>query len=137
VEGFVAPGWMMSAGSWRALRRTRLSYTTNFSRFFLLQEKRSLFAPSLFYGGGQLASRFSQSLNSAAALAMRQSPLLRLALHPRDAEHRSTILHAQRLLEKLLVTREPMTMASFARRWSGLVQPSAGEEHKWVLDRAV
>lgn len=136
VEGFVAPLWLMSAGSWRALRRTGLRYTSSFTRFYLLQERRSLFAPSLFYGGGHLTSRLSQPLNTASAFALRDAPLLRLALHPRDAAHASTIRHAQHLVEKLLNTREALTSAAFAERWSALVRRDANHRHQWVLDKA-
>jgi predicted deacetylase len=135
VEGFVAPAWLMSAGSWRALRRAGLRYTATFSRFYLLQEKRSLFAPSLFYGGGRLTSRFSQPLDSAAAWGLRQAPLLRLALQPRDARYPSTILHCQRLLEKLLVTREALTNAQFAQRWSELSQHDDALVARWAGDK--
>jgi predicted deacetylase len=135
VEGFVAPAWLMSAGSWRALRRTRLRYTTTFSRFYLLQERRSLFAPSLFYGDGRLVSRVSHPLASAAAWSMRNAPLLRLALRPQDVRYPSTILHAQRLVEKLLTRREPMTNAEFARRWSGVTQHDNAYSHLWVSDK--
>ncbi len=136
VEGFVPPVWLMSAGSWRALRGTGLRYTTTFSRFYLLQERRSLFAPSLFYGGGHVTSHLSHPLNSAAAVALRQAPLLRLALHPRDARYPSTIRHAQHLVEKLLATREPLTTAAFARRWSALVRRDGVYGRRWVLDKA-
>ena len=120
-EGFVAPDWLLSAGSWRALSRSSLRYTCTFTRLHLLENGRSLFAPSLFYAGRNSAlSSASRLANTGAAWFLREAPLLRLALQPRDACRPATLLHCQRLIERALRQREALTMAQFASRWSAV-----------------
>lgn len=113
----MAPAWLLSAGTWEALRDFRFLYTTTFSHFHLLEDNRRVFAPSLVYsarsGWGSFASRIG---TSCSALALRQAPLVRLALHPADVHHRATVLHCQRMVEKLLRKREALTKAQFATR---------------------
>lgn len=119
VDGFVAPAWLMSEGSWQALQGFPFRYTTSFSRIYLLQQRRSLFAPSLVYSARSgWGSALSCSGNDAGARMLRDAPLLRLGLHPRDANRPSTVLHCQRMLEKLLQSRHAMTKSTFASRWS-------------------
>jgi hypothetical protein len=48
---------------------------------------------------------------------LRTATLVRLGLHPNDAHYPRTVAHFQRLIEKLLATREPMTKSSFAQKW--------------------
>lgn len=135
VEGFVPPAWLLSAGSWRALRRSGLRYTTSYSRFHLLQERCSLFAPSLFYSHhNPVSSAASRLPNHIAAWALRDAPLLRLSLFPGDARYPGTLLHMQRMVEKLLQSRDAMTMGEFARRWSGVVSRGSGLSGMWAHD---
>lgn len=115
VDGFVAPAWLLGRDSWRVLREYPLTYTTTYSRFHLLQQGNSVFAPALVYaarnGVGRCLSR--PAADGLAALC-RGAPLVRVALHPRDAHHPGLILHAQRLVARLLASREAMTKAAFA-----------------------
>jgi uncharacterized protein len=118
VHGFVAPAWLLSEGTLAALREFPFEYTTTFSRFHFLPERRALFAPSLVYsarnGWGRMLSR---QANSICAGMLRTAPLVRLGLHPRDAHHPRTVRHFQGLIRQLAATREAVTKASFARNW--------------------
>lgn len=116
AEGFVAPAWMMSEGTWRALENFPFRYTTTMRRFYLLPRKQELLSPSLVYSARNGWGRWlSRVWNTALAGALSASPLVRLSLHPGDAKHPRMIAHYQRLIERMLETREPMTKASFAR----------------------
>ncbi len=118
-DGFVAPAWLLSEGSWKALESAPFRYTTTFSRFYLLPQRRSLLAPALVYSARSgWGSTVSRCANGIASPLLRNAPLLRLALHPRDAHHPATLLHCQRAIEKLLQTRNAMTKCEFATRWS-------------------
>lgn len=76
---------------------------------------RSLYAPSLMYTARSAPGRLlSPPIVDALASSWSAHPLLRLALHPADARHPRLVLHSQRLLEKLLAQRVPMTKGQFA-----------------------
>jgi predicted deacetylase len=118
-DGFVAPAWLLSDGSWEALASAPFRYTTTFSRFYLLPQRRSLFAPALVYSARSgWGSTVSRCANDLCTPMLQSAPLLRLALHPRDAHYPSTLLHCQRAIEKLLLTRDAMTKSAFALHWS-------------------
>ena len=117
VAGFVPPAWLLGDASWRVLPEFAFSYTTTFTRFHLLRQGRSVFAPSLVYTARNAAGRaLSPLAASAAALCMTRSPLVRLSLHPPDVRHPQLVAHAQRLVERMLATREAVTKAECARR---------------------
>lgn len=118
-DGFVAPAWLLSEGSWQALESAPFRYTTTFSHLHLLPQRRSLLAPALVYSARSgWGSAVSRCANDLLAPPLRGAPLLRLALHPRDAHHPATVLHCQRMIEKLLQTRNAMTKSGFVARWS-------------------
>lgn len=118
LHGFVAPAWLLSAGSWQALAQSDFMYTTTLWRFYCLPQRRSVFSPSLVYstrnGWGRVLSRGG---NDVGAMMLRNAPLLRLGLHPRDADFDHTITHIQKTIERLLLARTAVTKADFARYW--------------------
>lgn len=119
VSGFVPPAWLISDAARSALAGYPFSYTTSYARFKLLHSAHTLCSPALVYasrnGGGRKASPL---LASALATLLRRAPLVRVALHPRDAHFPALVRHAQQLIEHLLVTHEAMTKAAFAHRLS-------------------
>lgn len=117
VSGFVAPAWLLGRQAWPLLADYAFKYTTTYSRFHLLQPARSLLAPALVYAS---RNRFGRSVSPPLAGLMAAvsgaAPLVRLALHPRDAHHPALVHHAQRLVERLLEARQALTKAAFAVR---------------------
>lgn len=119
VNGFVAPAWLLGEGSWNALSGFPFDYTTTFSRFFLLPENASLFTPSLVYTARNAAGRFISPIwAEVLGNLLAASPLIRFSLHPRDARYPGLVRHSQRMLEKLLESRAPLTKLAFARQWA-------------------
>lgn len=124
VRGFVAPAWLLGPGAWAALREQQFSYTTTYLHFHLLDPPRSTLAPALVYAARNASGRLlSPALASGVATLSASAPLVRLALHPRDAHHRSLVRHAQHLLERLLATRTAMTKQEFADRLAAQAHP--------------
>jgi hypothetical protein len=118
VQGFVPPAWLMSEGSWQALRRFPFLYATTWSDFHLLGPGHSLRAPSLVYSSRNAWGReVSRQLAGWSARMLADAPLARLSLHPRDALYPRTVSHFQELLRRLLKRRSAMTKAQFAKAW--------------------
>ena len=118
--GGVRPGLWRRPGcwggdAWRALADYPFAYTTTYRRFYLLPGARAINAPALVYAARNRVGRLvSPPVMELLARCLEQGPLLRLALHPRDAHHPAILRHMQALLEQLLRTRAPMTKAAFA-----------------------
>ncbi|QNA91019.1 DUF2334 domain-containing protein [Massilia sp. Dwa41.01b] len=129
-SGFVPPAWLLGQGSWEALAGYGFSYTTTFTRFHLLPERGSVFAPSLVYAARNRAGRlFSPLAASMAARALAGSPLMRLSLHPPDLRHPRLMAHARHIVARALETRAAVTKAECAQRLRqlhpGAVRPGA------------
>lgn len=118
VSGFVAPAWLIGRDAWKALDGFPFLYTTTLTHFHLLEQKRALFAPSLVYAARNRGGRaLSPLAASTIAYLLRDAPLVRFSLHPKDARYPALVHHAQRLIERLLETRMPLTKAAFARAY--------------------
>ena len=116
AEGFVAPAWLASSGTWRALRGSDFLYTTTLSRFHLLQRDVALRAPSVVYSARSRWRRTaSRAWNSTLVCATRHMPVVRFGFHPADASHRDLMSHASLLLDELTRDRKPFTKAAYAR----------------------
>lgn len=118
--GFVPPAWLLSEGAWLALGDSPFSYTTTWRQFHLLKPRHALHAPALVYAARNRSGRLlSPPLASLLAWRLRQAPLVRLALHPRDALHPALVRHAQQLIARLLDDgRVPLSKAAFAAQCS-------------------
>jgi predicted deacetylase len=116
AEGFIAPAWLVSSGTWQALRRSDFLYTTTLSRFHLLQRGVVLRAPSVVYSARSTWRRAaSRAWNSGLACATRRMPVVRFGFHPADASHRDLMSHASRLIDVLARDRTPLTKAAYVR----------------------
>lgn len=130
VTGFVPPAWLIGSAARDALACYPFSYTTSYTRFDLLPAARSLWSPALVYASRNRSGRIASPVAaSAVAKLLQRAPLVRVALHPRDAHFPALVRHAQQLIEHLLITREAMTKAAFARRVSGWPTSTAPIHH--------
>jgi hypothetical protein len=64
----------------------------------------------------------SRQLALWSARWMDEAPLVRLSLHPRDAQYPRTVAHFQELMRRLLRKRRAMTKAAFAK--AAMAHPS-------------
>jgi predicted deacetylase len=121
VDGFVAPAWLLGPHTWTALQGLPFSYTTTCFHLVSLPQIQAHWAPSLVYAARNRAGRlFSPPAASVAAQLLGNAPLLRLALHPRDALHPALLHHLQQLLERLLDHRHACTKLAAARSYQYL-----------------
>jgi predicted deacetylase len=111
LHGFVAPAWLMNAPTFRLVRDLGFEYTCTLTRVVSMRERRSLSSPSLVYST-RAAWRRALSLpwNEALARLSDTRPLLRLELHPADADHRGVRRSWMHLLERALARRRVATL---------------------------
>ncbi len=111
LEGFVAPAWLMSEGTRRALRQLPLSYTSDPQHLYRLPDFTPIDAPGLVWSARSAWRRgLSKVINDQREQRWRQAPVIRLGLHPVDMRHGFSRDYWLRTLERLLNDgRVPMT----------------------------
>lgn len=128
-EGFVAPAWLLSPEVPAVLREMGFRYTTRLGYIDLLQENppRSLRAPALCYSVRSAWRRtVSRLWNPLLAARNRQTPILRVAIHPVDVDHPAVFEQILRLTGEALKTRRVATYREIARIYSGPGEKAGG-----------
>jgi predicted deacetylase len=112
VRGFVAPAWLNSAGAWHALRESPLQYSATRRTLIVLDDMRQVAAPAITVSARTRWRRaVSRVWLRALCRATARLPLVRVALHPVDAQHPDVIDDWRRALRMLLAQREPVTVS--------------------------
>lgn len=113
APGFVAPAWLLGPGAQEALEATDFAYTSTLRTVRRLPRGPVLASQSLVYSTSSAWRRaLSLAWNAAVARAERGNPLLRLELHPRDADFPRVRRSWQRLLGAALADgRRPATVS--------------------------
>ena len=126
LRGFVAPAWLLGPGAWQALGETRFAYTSTLRHIHPLPNAGRITSQSIVYSTSSAWRRQSSALWARlVARALRANPVLRLELHPRDADHPIVRRSWQRLLERQLREREALTVAQIVERWQRVHRPAA------------
>ncbi|CAN5349001.1 DUF2334 domain-containing protein [soil metagenome] len=111
LHGFVAPAWLMSAGTWDALGGMSFDYTCTLREVFDLRRGDAVHSHSLVYSTRSAWRRaLSKPVNEVVARRIASQPLVRLELHPWDADYREVRESWQGLLAGFLQDREAVTM---------------------------
>jgi predicted deacetylase len=112
MHGFVAPAWLNSAGTWSALRDSHFRYAATRDALIVIKNMRRVAAPAITVSARSRWRRAASRLwLRALCKATASVPLLRVALHPVDAEHADVIDDWLRALRVLLDRREAVTKA--------------------------
>jgi predicted deacetylase len=115
VSGFVAPAWLMSRGTRRALAASPLRYTTTLGSIVTLPRWRVMAAPTLVYSVRASWRRTaSRAWNHWLYRRSPNAPVVRLGLHPADAHHPRVLEHWRGLLAQLLGEREAVVKRTVA-----------------------
>lgn len=121
IGGFVPPAWLMNAAGWSAVAQAGFPYSCTLNRIVTLPDNRVLTARSLVFSNRNAWRRAaSVAWNHTLARQQRHSPLLRLELHPADADHPALARCWQRLLAGALRDRQPLSLYQASR----LVHPA-------------
>ncbi len=117
VTGFVAPAWLMSPATRRALIHSGLRYTSDRRNLYRLPDFQPVAAPGLVWSARAAWRRaLSQGWNRWQRRRLREAPVLRLGLHPVDLEHRAARHFWLESVEALLQQRLPLTKGQWLER---------------------
>lgn len=116
LAGFVAPAWLLGPGAWQALATQRFEYTSTLRELVHLPSRRVVKSQSVVYSTSSAWRRQSSVLwNAAVSRLERANPVLRIELHPRDADFAGVHRSWQKALERALRDRRAVTVAEFMR----------------------
>ncbi|MCF5709043.1 DUF2334 domain-containing protein [Pseudomonas syringae] len=120
LHGFVAPAWLMSQGTRDALRQLPFSYTSDPQHLFRLPDFTPIEAPGLVWSARSAWRRAaSRRYSDYKQARLRDSPTIRLGLHPVDMLHESSRTYWLALLTRLLEDgRQPMTKIQWLTRYA-------------------
>lgn len=111
LHGFVAPAWLMSDGTWDALNRMSFAYTCTLREVYDLRRHKTTHSHSLVYSTRSAWRRaLSRPVNRVVARQIAAQPLVRLELHPWDADYKEVRQSWQDLLAGFLADRNAVTM---------------------------
>ena len=115
TPGFVAPAWLLGQGAKSALAGFPFTYTTTRGGIYRLPEWQFTWSPTLVYSVGSLGRRrMSVALNDIQLGLMRKARLLRLSLHPVDAQHDSVMKQWRSYIGRAIDSHIPVTKAAWA-----------------------
>lgn len=115
AKGFVPPGWLLNGDARHAAADAGFDHLCTFRDLQVLPDGPVLATPALIFS---TRARWRRTLSCAwnpwVARRAREAPLLRLDLHPDDAEHADVRRCWTRLLRDALGTRTPVLLADAA-----------------------
>lgn len=125
VQGFVAPAWLLNAAAWQALATLPFAWTSTIRGLWRLPQRELIPAMTLMQSWGSHWRRQAFCrLNELLAAHYQEAPLLRMALHPPEAEHPELLRHWQHLIEQALQQgRQPLTKSAFLAQVDGRQAP--------------
>ena len=117
VQGFVAPAWLLGDGAWRALDGQGFEYTATLRELVHLPGKDRVVSQSVVYSTSSAWRRqASLAWNAVVAPMEHNNTLLRIELHPRDADFTGIRESWQSILRHALRSRRPVTVTDFMRQ---------------------
>jgi len=116
-QGFIAPAWLLGKEAERAVRAEGFQYTTRIGTILDLRSRELFSARSMVYSV-RSGWRRAMSLiwNEILFLGMRNSPLLRIGLHPPDWQHPAIRAHILRCINEAVALREVVTYGKWLAR---------------------
>jgi len=120
LSGFVAPAWLLGPAAREALLERPFEYTATLRQLIQMPSQVALASQSVVYSTSSGWRRqLSLAWNAGVDLLERSNPVLRIELHPRDADFPAVRRSWQGILARALHTRRPATVADFMRSARG------------------
>lgn len=122
LHGFIAPAWLLGPGARDALQAVPFDYTCTLNTLEGPPGEVLVHSRSLVYSTRSAWRRgLSRLWNGLLSSSQRHEPLLRLELHPQDADHPAIRRQWTTVLRHALHERQAVTLSE-AVRWA---QPAA------------
>jgi hypothetical protein len=116
LSGFIAPAWLLGPGARDALLERPFEYTATLRQLIHLPSQVAIASQSVVYSTSSGWRRqMSRAWNAGVDLLERRNAVLRIELHPRDADYLAVRRSWQRILARALHKRRPATVAEFMR----------------------
>lgn len=133
-SGFIAPAWLLGDDAERAIRDLGFSYTTRIGGVCDLQTRQSHPSQSLCWSVRAAWRRItSLAWNALLFRRLSSAPVMRIAIHPVDADHHRIWAQILRLTSLAVAQRTPHTYESWlaslrtaSPRDAGRSRPAAG-----------
>jgi len=120
LSGFVAPAWLLGPGAREALLERPFEYTATLRQLIQLPSQVAMPSQSVVYSTSSgWRRRMSLAWNAGVDLLERRNAVLRIELHPRDADFAPVRRSWQGILARALHKRRPATVAEFVRSARG------------------
>jgi uncharacterized protein len=114
VVGFIAPAWLLSAGSEIAVRQLGFRYTTQLSCVQIFGRSGQVRSRSLVWSTrANWRALTSLAWNRGLAIAAAQAPLVRIAIHPPDLRHPAVWRQIRQLVAGMSRGRECISYEKF------------------------
>lgn len=115
MPGFVAPAWLLGPAGLAAAAQAGFTHTCTLGQVITLPQRQALPAPSLVFSTRSAWRRASSvAWNRLLARRAREAPVLRLELHPTDADHPAVLRCWTQLLSEALRMRMPLRLREAA-----------------------
>jgi uncharacterized protein len=115
--GFVAPAWLLSRAADKAVQNGAFAYTSTVWEILDLRTTTRHFSPSLAYSTRSWWRRkVSCAYNPVVNAANRHGKLLRLELHPNDADDPAIKNSWQKILRNAMLRRIPLTTGQYVQQ---------------------
>jgi hypothetical protein len=117
LHGFVAPAWLLSSGTWEALNQVPLHYTATLNAVYSLPNAARTPSACLAFSTRSWWRRaLSIPRNSAVSSYWHRHRLVRLELHPHDADYALIRQYWTGALRQLVAQRQAVTLSEGVRR---------------------
>lgn len=123
VSGFVPPAWLLGEGGKEALLSSGFSYTSFFSGIQILPKGWIQSSAITWSARSSLRVKTSLLFNKTRFFCLETPPLIRVALHPRDAIYPGIFLQAKSIMAKALSGRPSYTKRDYLHACLG--EPSS------------
>lgn len=119
-EGFVAPAWLFNAALQPILKEMGFRFTEDHRRIYDVRSGARLNSPVITWATRTFLRKYG-SLVVCPALARlwASEPVLRVAMHPFDFDHASTVANIRKVLRRVMRDREQAFSSDLAFPYSG------------------
>jgi predicted deacetylase len=110
ARGFIPPAWLAGEGTVHALRQSSMVYMSSHLTLVRIADNAVIDAPCITVSARSAWRRFASKLwVNAIEHATASAPLVRIALHPVDAQYPDIAARWRELAARLLASRTALT----------------------------